>query len=148
MFMFNECHIHLCDCTWLNVFSHAQYLLIKHKKIFECFSCFWKVSCFYKNVKNFKNSVALSWRLNRRLVQSHVPVTSLHRDFSWLTSGLKPQSRKILRIFFTNWFLMFLVTQSSDLFAGGRSSCEGYTRIFMAQIATLSRVELPVAKNI
>ena len=146
--MFNKCHIHLCDCTWLNVFSYAQSLLIKHKKIFECFSYFWKVFWFCKNVKNFKNSAALFWRLSRRLVQSHVPVASLHRDFSWLTSGLKPQSRKILRIFFTNWFLMFLVTQSSDLFAGGRSSCEGYTRIFAAQMATLSRVELPVAKNI
>ena len=37
MSMFNECHIHSCDCTCLNVFSHAQYLLINHKKIFECF---------------------------------------------------------------------------------------------------------------
>ena len=45
--MFNECHIHLCDCTCLNVFSHAQSWLIKHKKIFECFSCFWKVFGFF-----------------------------------------------------------------------------------------------------
>ena len=26
----------------------------KHKKIFECFRCFWKVFCFYKNWKNSK----------------------------------------------------------------------------------------------
>ena len=55
----NECHINLCDCTWLNVFSHALSLLIKHKKIFECFSCFWKIFCFYKNYQNFKNIVTL-----------------------------------------------------------------------------------------
>ena len=55
MSMFNECHIRLCDCTWLNVFSHAQSLLINHKKIFVCFSCFWIIFCFCKNVKNFKH---------------------------------------------------------------------------------------------
>ena len=109
--IFNECHIHLYDCTWLNVFSHAQSLLIKHKKIFECFSCFWKVLCFYKNIKIFKNSVALFWRLSRRLVQSHVPVVSPHRDFSRHTSGLMPQSWKILRIFFKIW--VFNVSRDS-----------------------------------
>ena len=79
--MFNKCHIHLCDCTWLNVFSHAQSLLIKHKKIIEYFSCFWKVFCFCKNVKNFKNNVALFWQLSRELVQSYVLVASSHEDF-------------------------------------------------------------------
>ena len=34
-----------------------------------------------------------------------------------------------------------------DLFASGRSSREGYTEIFAAQLATPSRVRLPVAKN-
>ena len=34
-----------------------------------------------------------------------------------------------------------------DLFASGRSSREGYSEIFAAQLATLSRVDLPVAKN-
>ena len=32
-----------------------------------------------------------------------------------------------------------------DLFASGRSSLEGYTEIFAAQLATPSRVRLPVA---
>ena len=53
MSMFNECHIH-CGCTWLNVFSHALSLVIYHKKIFECFSCFWKILCFSKNCQNFQ----------------------------------------------------------------------------------------------
>ena len=34
-----------------------------------------------------------------------------------------------------------------DLFASGRSSREGYTEIFVAHLATVSRVDLPVAKN-
>ena len=42
---------------------------------------------------------------------------------------------------------MLFTAQVGDLFAGGRSSREGYTEIFTAQFATLSRVELPVAKN-
>ena len=42
---------------------------------------------------------------------------------------------------------MFLTTQSSDLFAGGRSSHEGYTEIFTAYLATFCGVELLVMKN-
>ena len=34
-----------------------------------------------------------------------------------------------------------------DLFASERSSCEGYIEIFAAQLTTLSRVDLLVAKN-
>ena len=34
-----------------------------------------------------------------------------------------------------------------DLFMSERSSREGYTEIFAAQLATPSRVDLPVAKN-
>ena len=55
MSMFNECHIHSCDCTCLNVFSHAQSLLINHKKIFECFSFFLESTLLLqKIVKNSK----------------------------------------------------------------------------------------------
>ena len=147
MSMFNECHIHLCDCTWLNVFSHAQLLLIKFKKIFECFSCFWKVFCFCKNVKNFENSVALFWRLNRGLVQSHVLVASLHRDFSWLTGGLMPQSRKILRIFFKIWIFNVSCDSVWWLVRGWKVQSRKDLEIFVAHLATLLRVELPIAKN-
>ena len=33
---------HLCNCTCSNVMCMLKYLLIKPKKIFECFICFWK----------------------------------------------------------------------------------------------------------
>ena len=39
---FNEWLSHLCDCTCSNVMYMLKYLLIKPKKIFECFICFWK----------------------------------------------------------------------------------------------------------
>ena len=39
---FNECLSHLCDCTCSNVMCMLKYLLIKPKKFFECFICFWK----------------------------------------------------------------------------------------------------------
>ena len=39
---FNECLSHLCDCTCSNVMCMFKYLLIKPKKIFECFICFLK----------------------------------------------------------------------------------------------------------
>ena len=57
MSMFNECLIHLCDCTWLNMLHMPNYMLIKHKKIFECFNCFWKVFLFWKISKNLCNPV-------------------------------------------------------------------------------------------
>ena len=147
MSIFNECHIHLCDCTWLNVFSHAQSLLIKHKKIFECFNCFWKVFWFYKNCQNFKNSVALFYRLSHELIQSHALVASPLRDFSWLTGRSLSQSWKILRIFFKIWVFMFLAAQIGDLFAGGGSSHEGYSEIFVAYFVTTLWVELLAVKN-
>ena len=42
---------------------------------------------------------------------------------------------------------MFLAAQYGDLFAGGRSSRKGYTKIFTNHLGTLSRVDFPVAKN-
>ena len=39
---FNECLSHLSDCTCSNVMCMLKYLLIKPKKFFECFICFWK----------------------------------------------------------------------------------------------------------
>ena len=129
------------------MFSHAQSLLIKHKKIFKCFSCFWKVFCFYKNVKIFKNSVALFWQLNCKLVQSYVPVASPHINFSWLTGGSLPQSRKILRIFFKIW--VFNVSRYSvwRLVLGWKVQSQEGLEIFADYLATLSRVEIPVTKN-
>ena len=71
---------------------------------------------FLQKLKNFKNIVALFWRLNRESPKSRNSAASSRVNFG-------------------------------DLFASERSSHEGYTEIFMAQLATPSRVDLPVAKN-
>ena len=111
------------------MFSHAQSLLIKNKKIFECFSCFWKVFCFCKkcqklNLKKkktvlpyFGDSVA-GW--SSRMSQSRVH-TEIFRDS---LAGQCPSREKYLEYFSKFGFLIFLATQSGDLFAGGRSSRE------------------------
>ena len=73
-----------------------------------------------------------------------MPQSQIHnRDFSRLTGDSlvgKCFSHKI-------WNFMFFTTQVGDLFAGGRSSREGYIEIFVTQFATLSRVELLVPKD-
>ena len=77
---------------------------------------FLESTLFLQNLKNFKNNVALFWRLNHGSSKSHTIAVSSQVDFG-------------------------------DLFASERSSREGYTEIFTAQLATLLRVDLPVAKN-
>ena len=71
---------------------------------------------FLQKLKNFKNSVALFWRLSCGSSKSHALAASSRVKFG-------------------------------DLFASEGSSREGYTEIFAAQLATPSRVDLPVAKN-
>ena len=54
---------------------------------------------------------------------------------------------KDLEYFSKVWVFMLFAAQVGDSFAGGKSSRKGYTEIFVAQIATLSLVELSVTKN-
>ena len=117
------------------------------QKEFWVFSYFWKVFCFYKNCQNFKNNVTLFWQLSHGLIQSYVPVTSPHINFSWLTGGSMSQSWKILSIFFKIW--VFNVSRGSvwRLVHGWRFQLRRYSEIFATYLATLSRVELPVTKN-
>ena len=61
--------------------------------------------------------------------------------------GQCPNHEKYLEYFSNFEFLMFIAAQSGSLFAGGRSSCEGFTEIFVAYLVTSSQVELPVGKN-
>ena len=66
---------------------------------------FLESTLFLQKLKNFKNNVALFWRLSHESSKSHATVTSSHVDFG-------------------------------DLFVSERSSREGYTEIFVAQLAT------------
>ena len=81
---------------------------------------FLESTLFLQKLKNFKNSVALLATLFWRL--------SCGSSKSHATAASS-------RVDFAN------------LFASERSSREGYTEIFAAQLATPSRVDLLVAKN-
>ena len=77
---------------------------------------FLESTLFLQKLRNFKNSVALFWRLSRGSFKSLATAASSHVNFG-------------------------------DLFTSDRSSREGYTKIFVAQLATPSQVDLPIAKN-
>ena len=77
---------------------------------------FLESTLFLQKLKNFKNSVALFWRLSRGSSKSLATAASSRVNFG-------------------------------DLFTSERSSREGYIKIFAAQLATPSRVDLPIAKN-
>ena len=143
MSMFNECLIHLCDCTCLNVLHILNSMLIKQKNIFECFNCFWKIFLFWKIFKNFKNYAALFWRLASWVK----PVASLLRRFSRPSGKSNPSHEKDLELFSKIWVFRFLATQFGDLFVSGSSNHKGYLEGFAAPFVTDSRVELPIAKN-
>ena len=117
MSMFNECHIHSCDCTCLNVFSHAQSLLINHKKIFECFSFFWKVLCFYKKLSKIQKLccpvLATQLRVESVACPSRESITKIFRDSlvtHWRVNALI--AKKDLEFFFKN--LEFYAFRSSS----------------------------------
>ena len=140
--MFKECLIHLCDYTWLNVMYMLNYLLIKPKKISECFSCFWKVFCFEKFTKS-KN------------LQLHILATHLQVASFMLQSQAQPEAfattwrvkvlveKKDLEFFFKIWVWGFLVTHFGDSFTshefvhrllGLTSECKSQSRKRLREI--------------
>ena len=85
------------------------------KRFLSVLGVFGRYFVFTKT-ENFKNSVALFWRLSHGSFKSHATVASSRVNFG-------------------------------DLFVSGRSSREGYTKIFAAYLVTSLRVDLPVTKN-
>ena len=92
------------------VFTCSIFIDSNTKRFLSVLVVFGKYFVFTKT-ENFKNSVALFWRLYRGSNKSHATVASSRVSFG-------------------------------DLFVSGRSSREGYTEIFTAQLATPSRVSL------
>ena len=92
--------------VWLYLFKcflHTQFLLLKHKKIFECLNCFWKVFLFLQKISKISKTVLpCSGDLVIGKPNRMPPVTSLLSRFTWLTGWSKSQSRKRLRKFFKN----------------------------------------------
>ena len=127
--------IFICVIVLVKMCFHMLNLcLFKHKKIFEYFRCFWKVFCFYKKLKIFKNSVALFWLLSRGSSKSHASTASSCVNFgdlfvsegssckgyteifpAWLTLVGRPSSHeKHLENFsqFCLWVFLWLFTFS------------------------------------
>ena len=71
---------------------------------------------FLQKLKNFKNSIALFWRISHGSPKSQNLAVSSCVNFG-------------------------------NLFVSERYSREGYIEIFAAQLATPSRIDLPVVKN-
>ena len=123
--MFNECHIHLCDCTLLNVFSHAQFLLIKHKD-FLVFQLFLENILFLQKLSKSSKTVLPCSGDSVAGQFSHMPQSRAHTEiFRYSLAGQCPSHEKYLEYFSKFGFLMFLAAQSGYLFAGGRSSRGG-----------------------
>ena len=169
--MFNECLIHLCDCTCLNVLHILSYTLIKHKKIFlSVLIVFGKYFCFEKFQK-LCNSVLTTLFCGSS--QSRAYIEALGNSLV----GQAPSREKDLEIFWKSRFLGFswlsLATGSRaealargllrmfgdsrrDLLASGPSSREKHldkifeifhTGFWRLALATCSRLN-PVAKNV
>ena len=96
----------------------------KHKNIFECFSCFWKVFCFYKNWK-FKKQCCpiLATQLRVRQVVCHS--RDLAAQFWWLVRKWKVQSWGVQREFRGS---------AHNSLAGRPSSHEKHLEIFFVNL--------------
>ena len=126
MSIFNECLIHLCDCTLLNVMYILKHLLIKPKKIFEYFSCFWKVFCFEKFHKNPKIFTRES-RVFKALVASSSKM--VRNSLASKSSSSEKDLENFSKFgFYTFWWLNSQVTSSSrgicNSLASESPSCE------------------------
>ena len=70
MFMFNKCHIHLCDCTWLNVFHILNFCWSNTKKFLSVLIIFGKSIVFGKSFFFAKISKISSIDLKMRCIDS------------------------------------------------------------------------------
>ena len=91
--------IFICVIVLDKMYFHILNLCwFKHKKIFECFRCFWKVFCFYKNWKFQKQCCPIlatqSW-----VIQITCHSRELTGQFWRLVREWKVQSQRVHRDF-------------------------------------------------
>ena len=146
--MFNECHIHLCDCTWLNVFHILNFCWSNTKRFLNVLIGFGKCFIFFAKMSKISKTVLpCSGDLVAGITSCMPPVASLLSRFMQLTGGSMFQLQKILRKFFKN--LGFGSSRDSvwRLICEWKLQSWGYTEVFVAPFATSSWVDLPIAKN-
>ena len=102
--MFNECLIHLCDCTCLNVLHLLNHMLSNTKRFLSVLIVFGK----YFVLKIFKSYVTLFWRLCLSSQASRkTPVASLLKSFCDSLASQAPSHKKDLEKFQNFGFLGF-----------------------------------------
>ena len=112
--------LHILNFCWSNTKIFLSVLIIFGKSI-----VFGKSFFFCKNIKNFKNSVALFWRFDRGSIQSHAlnrELTQMGFATLWWVNVLV--AKNDLEIFSKFWVFKILVTMFGDLFASGSFSRE------------------------
>ena len=122
MSMFNECHIHLRDCTWLNVFHILNFCWSNTKRFLSVLIFFWKVFCFCKNFKKLCCPVLVTW--------------------SWVKPVASPQSRAYL-VGFRGSLAGQGSSREKHLEKFHKSGCLAFLRL---SLATCSLVEALVAR--
>ena len=132
MSMFKECHIHLCDCTWLNVFHILNFCWLNTKRFLSVLIVFGKFFCFCKKSKISKTVLPCSSDLvasqASRMPQLWAYTVGLRDSLT----GQSPSHKKYLEIFSKIWVFRVLATRFGDFFAGGRFSLEltqGFSRL-------------------
>ena len=91
-------------------------MLIKHKKIFEYFSCFWKVF-YFENFQKFQKIFnSAFWQLTCESRVFKALVASLPRMVRNSLASKTSNHEKYLEFFSKTGFLDFLATQFRDLF--------------------------------
>ena len=67
---------------------------------------FLKSILFLQKLKNFKNNVALFWRLNRRSSKAHALATILRVDFGDLFASGRSSRKEYIEIFMTQLVIL------------------------------------------
>ena len=97
----------------------------KHKKIFECFRCFWKVFCFTKTEK-FQKQCCPILVTQSRVIQVACYSRELAGWFWWLVHEWKVQSRGVHKYFRGS---------ARDFLSSETSSHEKHLAIFLNLLA-------------
>ena len=152
MSMFNKCLIHLCDCTWLNMFHILNFCWSNTKRFLSLLVVFGKVFYFYKNCKKKRKKISKTvLPYSSDLVaglSSHMPQSrALLKRFSRPSGGSMSQSRKRLRKFFINSVFFISCDSVWWLVHGWKLQSWGYLEIFTAPFMTFLWVDLLVTKN-
>ena len=106
-------------------------MLIKHKNVFEYFSCFWKAFCFKIFHKNPKISTLPFGDSLANHVSHMAPVARLHRSVRDSLASKTFSREKYLEIFSKILGFCHFRNSFSQLLCVWKSKSRGYSEAFM-----------------